>query len=123
MRDKTYQRDTKLGEAVAKYLAWKQFRASERTLIIYEGYLARLAVDLAHINPAVDEVTEDMLLDALGRYPAWFVAARPHHLLRLLRWASVRGLRDKNPVELLPSIREPTTKVYDVFTASPNRRS
>jgi integrase/recombinase XerC len=116
VRDRTYQRDTQLGQAVAQYLAWKRLGASERTLAIYEGYLARLCVDLARLDPAVSEVTPEMLLEAL--------AVHPRKSLRLVRtsysgffkWASQRGHCDRNPVELLPQIREASDKIYDVFS-------
>jgi site-specific recombinase XerD len=117
IQDRRYQSETRLGGSVASYLAWKRLSASERTLVIYEGYLARLCISLAHVDPAIDEVTPEMLLDALSEYP--------HGSLRLVRtaysdffkWAYRWGHRDRNPVDLLPPIPEPPMKVYDVFTA------
>lgn len=118
IRDRTYQRDTRLGGSVAQYLAWKRLSASERTLVIYEGYLARLCVDLAHLNPAVDEVTPQMLLDALSLYPAGSLKIVRTTYSDFFKWACRWGHRDRNPVDLLPRIPEPPMKVYEVFTAA-----
>lgn len=118
IRDKTYQRETRLGSSVADYLAWKRFRASERTLVIYEGYLARLCIDLAHIDPDVSDVTEQMLLDVLGHYErgSWRLVRTTYS--DFFRWASLRDLCRKNPVDFLPKIPEPPMRVYDVFNVT-----
>jgi integrase len=116
--DRSYQRDTRLGASVADYLAWKKFRAAERTLTIYEGYLARLCVHLAHVDPSVDEVTPEMLLEALGEYPrgSWRLVRTTYS--DFFKWACRWGHTDRNPVDLLPPIPEPPMRVYNVFTAA-----
>lgn len=115
IRNRSYQRETRLGAAVAQYLAWKQLGASARTFEIYEGYLARLCLALAYLDPAVDEVTEEMLTTALAEYP---VGSR--ELVRtayrgFFKWAAKRG-GFVDPAADLPQIKAPSMKVYDVFT-------
>lgn len=117
IQNRSYQRETRLGGAVAQYLAWKRLSASARTLVIYEGYLARLCVDLAHIDPSIDEVDPQMLLDALSVHPAGSLRLVRTAYSDFFKWACRWGHRDRNPVELLPGIPEPPMKVYDVFTA------
>jgi hypothetical protein len=70
-RDNAYQRVTRLGGSVGRYLAWKRPEAAERSLEIYEFYLAALCVHLAqnHGDPDVREVTAEMLLDAAQQNP------------------------------------------------------
>src|SRR4051812_1396760 len=70
-RDNAYQRVTRLGGSVRDYLAWKKPSASERTLRIYEGYLAALCVHLAQNegDPDVTQVDATMLLHASGKHP------------------------------------------------------
>lgn len=118
IRDRSYQRETRLGSSVAKYLAWKKLRASERTLVIYEGYLARLCITLAHIDPAVDEVDAEMLLDALAEYDRGSLRLVRTTYSDFFRWACRWGHRDRNPVDLLPPIPEPPMRVYDIFNAT-----
>lgn len=122
VRDRRYQRETKLGASVADYLAWKRLSSSERTLAIYEGYLARLCVDLAHVNPAIDEVTPSMLLEALAVYPQGSLRIVRTSYSDFFKWACRWGHRDRNPVDLLPRIPESPTKVYDVFTPAEQAR-
>lgn len=68
IRDRRYQQETRLGRAVAEYLAWARVKLAPRSLVIYEGYLARLCEHLADQDPGVDEVTEEMLLEALREH-------------------------------------------------------
>lgn len=117
IQDRSYQAETRLGGTVENYLAWKRLSAAPRTLVIYEGYLARLCIDLAHIDPAVDEVTSEMLLHALSIYPRGSLRLVRTAYSDFFKWACRWGHRDRNPVDLLPSIPEPPMKVYDVFTA------
>ncbi|MCR4341415.1 MAG: hypothetical protein NUW01_16180, partial [Gemmatimonadaceae bacterium] len=45
IKDKLYQRTSRLGASVAEYLAWKRLSgAAESSLVTCESYLARLAV-------------------------------------------------------------------------------
>ncbi|MDD1677919.1 MAG: tyrosine-type recombinase/integrase, partial [Methanomicrobiales archaeon] len=116
--DRSYQRETRLGGAVAQYLAWKRLSASARTLVIYEGYLARLCVELAYADPTIDQVTSEMLLEALTIYPTGSLRLVRTTYSDFFKWACRWGHRDRNPVDLLPAIPEPPMKVYDVFTAT-----
>lgn len=118
IRDRSYQSQTALGGAVASYLAWKRLSASARTLEIYELYLARLCLAVADLDPAVDQVTPQMLLDALAEYPQGSLRLVRTAYSDFFKWACRWGHRDRNPVDLLPSIPEPPVKVYDIFTAT-----
>lgn len=119
IRDSSYQRETRLGGAVASYLAWKKLRASARTLEIYEGYLARLSIHAAgRGNPGVGQVDAQLLLDALSQYDRGSVRLVRTVYSDFFKWACRWGHRDRNPVDLLPPVAEPPMKVYDVFTAA-----
>ena len=59
-----------------------------------------------------------MLLEALAVYPQGSLRIVRTSYSDFFKWACRWGHRDKNPVDLLPSIPEPPTKVYDVFTAA-----
>lgn len=117
IQDRSYQTETRLGGAVAQYLAWKRSSASARTLVIYEGYLARLCISLAHDNPAVNEVSSQQLLDALADYPRGSLRLVRTAYSDFFRWARLWDHTTTNPVERLPPIPEPPMKVYDIFTA------
>lgn len=118
IRDRSYQRETRLGGAVAKYLAWKKLSASARTLVIYEGYLARLCIAVAHLDPDVDEVTAEMLLGALSEYDRGSLKLVRTSYSDFFKWARLWGHCTGNPVEKLPPIPDPPMKVYDVFTSA-----
>lgn len=118
IQDRSYQAETRLGGSVEKYLAWKRLSAKPRTLVIYEGYLARLCIDLAYIDPDVSEVTSEMLLEALQIYPQGSLRLVRTTYSDFFKWACRWGHRDRNPVDLLPPIPEPPMRVYDVFTAT-----
>ena len=117
MRDRSYQTETRLGGAVADYLAWKRLEVSDRTLEIYEGYLARLCISLIGTDPTVDEVSSQMLLDALTVYERGSLKLVRTAYSEFFDWAIEWGHRTGvNPVKKLPKIPPPPMKVYDVFT-------
>lgn len=116
IRDRSYQSQTRLGGAVADYLDWKRHSASARTLVIYEGYLARLCISLAADDPGIDEVTPQQLLTALAEHPRGSLRLVRTAYSDFFRWGRLWELCTKNPVEKLPPIPEPAMKVYDIFT-------
>lgn len=123
IRDRSYQRESRLGSAVAKYLAWKKHRASARTLVIYEGYLAELCIFLlAHGDPDVDEDTlpmAELLLLAIDRYERGSYNLARTAYSDFFKWAGNWGHREqRNPVDLLPRAQQPPMRVYDIFTAA-----
>lgn len=118
IRNRDYQSDTRLGSAVRDYLAWKRLSASARTLVIYEGYLARLCLFLAETNPAVEDVSSEMLLDSLLGYETPSLRTVRAAYGDFFKWACRWGHTERNPVDLLPRIPKPPMKVYEVFTAA-----
>jgi len=118
--DRSYQTDTRLGGVVAQYLAWKEMGASARTLAIYEPYLARLCTMWADQDPGPDELTEEMLLEYLGSYPAGSRKLVKTALRGFFKWASSpkRGHLPYNPVDDLPPLRDVSARVYNVFSVA-----
>jgi hypothetical protein len=79
-RDNAYQRISRLGGSVRDYLAWKTPSASERTLVIYEGYLAALCIWLAQNgNPDLTKSTPPCFSVGWAASTR-VVQARPHRL-------------------------------------------
>lgn len=117
IRDRRYQQETRLGGAVAEYLAWARLKLAARSLEIYEGYLARLCILLADRDPAVDAVTADMLLEGLGEHQAGSFKIVRTSYSEFFEWAVLWDRCQKNPAKKLPKMPEPTEKVYEVFTA------
>lgn len=116
IRDRRYQQETRLGGAVAEYLAWARVRLAPRSLVIYEGYLARLCLRLAADNPAVDEVTDKHLLQGLEEYERGSFKLVKTAYRAFFTWACLTDRCRRNPVDLLPKVPEPPMKVYDVFS-------
>jgi integrase/recombinase XerC len=116
--DRRYQSETRLGCAVADYLAWARLRLAPRSLVIYEGYLARLCLALAEKNPDVHEVTPADLLKGLDEYGPGSFKIVVTSYRRFFTWACLVDRCSRNPVDLLPKLREPPMKVYDVFSAT-----
>lgn len=114
-----YQR-TRLGAVVARYLAWKRLGASTRTLVIYEGYLARLCIRFADqgIDPGPAKVTPQMLVDALADYQpgSWKIVRTTY--CDFFAWCEEEGLVNRSPGRRLPKPKPPALKVYDVFNAT-----
>jgi integrase/recombinase XerC len=117
IQDRRYQRDTRLGCAVADYLAWARLRLAPRSLVIYEGYLARLCRALAEADPDVHQVTPEQLLEALTEYERGSFKIVVTSYRRFFAWACLVDRCQRNPVDLLPKLAEPPMKVYDVFSA------
>jgi integrase/recombinase XerC len=118
IQDRRYQRDTRLGCAVADYLAWARLRLAPRSLVIYEGYLARLCRALAELDPDVGEVTPEMLLQGLAEHERGSFKIVVTAYRRFFAWACLVDRCRRNPVDLLPKLAEPPMKVYDIFTAT-----
>lgn len=122
IRDRRYQQETRLGGVVAEYLAWARLKLAARSLEIYEGYLARLCILLADRDPAVDEVTPEMLLEGLGEHePGSFKIVRTAYN-NLFEWAVLWDRCSRNPVAKLPKLPEPAMKVYDIFSVPEQER-
>lgn len=119
-RSREYQSSTRLGASVASYLAWKRPSASERTLVIYEGYLAALCVflKLEHGDPAMDEVTPGMLLLASEKHPPKsYKIVRTAYRDFFTEWGEEWEQVVRSPARRLPKARPQPAKVYDIFTA------
>lgn len=120
-RDNAYQRTTRLGSSVASYLAWKRPSASERTLTIYEGYLAALCMHLLlhHGDPAIDDVTSEMLLRGAEQHPLGsYKIVRTAYRDFFTEWGEEWAGLTRSPARRLPKIRPQPLKVYDIFTAA-----
>jgi integrase/recombinase XerD len=123
-KDNAYQQITRLGGAVAKYLAWKRLSASARTLEIYESYLAALCLYLTtdHDDPAIDEVTADMLLAAAERHPIGSYKLVRTTYREFFAWAEEWELVARSPARRLPRSLHQPVRVYDVFTLAEQQR-
>jgi integrase/recombinase XerC len=114
MRDKRYL-GTALGPTVQEYLAWKKLSmAAERTLDTYERDLARLCTQVPHLG--IEEIGPPDLMLVLERCPRGSWKRVRTAWSDFFRWAVRFGHRQTNPVEILPRIKPPAAKVYDIFT-------
>lgn len=118
IRDKAYQRTTRLGGSVRDYLVWKRPEAAERSLEIYEGYLAELCMHLMlhHGDPVIGEVTAPMLLDAAQRHPIGSYGIVRTSYRGFFGWAEDWADVLPNPARRLPRKRPQPAKVYEIFT-------
>lgn len=116
-KDKAYQRTTRLGVSVGRYLAWKRPEAAERSLVIYEGYLADLCVHLAqhHGNPDVKHVTAEMLLDGAQQHPIGSYGIVRTSYRGFFSWAEDWESVLPNPARKLSKKRPQPDKIYDIF--------
>jgi site-specific recombinase XerD len=123
-RDNAYQHVTRLGGAVAKYLAWKRLSASARTLSIYEGYLAALCVFLAseHGDPELLDVTPEMLLAGAERHPVGSYKLVRTAYREFFAWAEEWEHITRSPARRLPRSLHQPVRVYDVFTLAEQSR-
>lgn len=120
-RDNAYQRTTRLGSSVASYLAWKRPSASERTLTIYEGYLAALCMHLLlhHGDPAIEDVTSEMLLRGAEQHPLGsYKIVRTAYRDFFTEWGEEWCGLTRSPARRLPKTRPQPLKVYDIFTVA-----
>lgn len=117
IKDKAYQSVTRLGGSVGRYLAWKRPEAAERSLAIYEGYLADLCVHLAqhHGNPEVHQVTPEMLLDGAQQHPVGSYGIVRTSYRGFFSWAEDWESVLPNPARRLPKKRPQPDKIYDIF--------
>lgn len=115
---------TRLGSAVKQYLAWAQYGLAARSLMIYEPLLAALCVFVAAEDPGPDGVTEDMLLGCLATISPGQRRLAKTAWSGFFKWAShpKRRLCAYNLVTDLPAIKEPSTKVYDIFSLAEQAR-
>lgn len=113
-----YQRVTRLGGSVRDYRAWKRREAAERSLDIYEGYLAALCIFLMqhHGDPTVDQVTEDMLMRAAEQHPDGSYKLVRTAYRGFFQWAEDRELVHRSPAKRMPRARPHRPQVDDVFT-------
>lgn len=118
-RDNAYQQITRLGGAVAKYLAWKRLSASARTLVIYELYLATLCIHLKidHGDPAIEDVTIEMLLSAAEQHPLGSYKLVRTAYRDFFSWAEeVAEIVPRSVARKMPKARPVPRKMYDIFT-------
>lgn len=115
---------TRLGSAVQQYLAWAENGLAARSLVIYEALLAALCVHVAADDPGTDQVTEEMLLGCLRTISPGQRRLAKTAWSGFFKWAShpKRGLCPYNLVSDLPALREPATKVYDIFSLAEQAR-
>lgn len=123
-KDNAYQRMTRLGGPVARYLAWKRLSASGRTLEIYEGYLAALCLFLAleHGDPEVEDVTTEMLLAAAEQHPIGSYKLVRTTYREFFGWAEEWELIVRSPARRLPRNAHQPVRVYDVFSVAEQAR-
>ena len=117
IKDKSYQQMSRLGAAVAEYLARKRLSgAAEATLVTTESDLARLARDVP-ADTDVATVTVEQLMLVLEQVPAASRRRAVAHWNGLLEWAILSQKRTTpNPVKMLPRIKRVPARVYDIFS-------
>lgn len=115
---------TRLGSAVKLYLAWAENGLAARSLVIYEALLAALCVHVAADDPGPAEVTEEQLLACLSSISPGQRRLAKTAWSNFFKWAAhpKRRLCPYNLVTDLPALREPSTKVYDIFGAAEQAR-
>lgn len=115
-KNKDYQSSSRLGEAVAQYLAWKEMSgAKPRTLEAYEYILARLC----QMNPDVEITGFDasMLLEAIGTLPPASRRTRGSvPVSDFFKWATAWKRLQYNPAQLLPDFKVESDQIYELFT-------
>lgn len=113
-KDKSYQRNSRLGPTVRDYLAWKRIgRTAETTLDGYERTLARLCTHHPHAEPA--DITAAQLLVFMQSYPAGSWPRVRSALAGFFRYCVQWGHTPSSPVDFLPSVRTRSSRIYDIF--------
>lgn len=116
-RDRGYQTDTRSGEAVAQYLAWKKMSgAAATTLDAYEFTLALMCHMFPDTPP--EELDAGQLLEVIATLPVKSQRTRGKApIADFFKWATAWKRLAFNPAVLLPDFRVPTDQIYDIFTA------
>jgi integrase len=116
LRDKSYQR-TAIGRDIVDFLAWHELGGSaDRTRDQYERDLAKGAL-MFPTTPLADWTDAELLHVAKSFRPKER-RARVAAWRSFFKWARRTRRVSENPMDLLPTIRRPPRKVYDLFTAA-----
>ena len=114
LRDKTYRRAA-LGPDVAAFLAWLELGgASPVTLDDYERALA-VACRMYPLTP-ISIFTDEQLGQVFRRFPAKSRRIRVAPFRTFFKWAIQTRRIEKNPMDLIPSIKRAPRKQHDVFS-------
>lgn len=114
LRDKTYQ-STRLGRDVADFLAWLELGgASPRTLDQYERDLARGA--LMWPEKGWPDLTDGDALQIAKSFKPGERRVRVAAWRSFAKWALRTRRIERNPFDVLPQIKRPGQKVYDIFS-------
>lgn len=120
LRDKTYL-STRSGPVVAAYLAWKNGSAQPGTLDTYEHTLSRLC----HAFPghAPGDFTTSEILAVIESWPAKSRRTKARAPIRdFFKFAVAWERLHYNPCDLLPDLKQPQPKVYDIFSQAEQQR-
>lgn len=107
-------RTARSAQELADWLAWLEIGgAAPRTRDAYEKTCAKLLID----NPDVpfDGFTDGHLLALLKTFPAGSRRIRKAHLASWFKWGYRTRRIPANPVDLLPTIRQPSQTVVETF--------
>jgi integrase/recombinase XerD len=114
LRDKAYQL-TGLGPAVTDFLAWKRLDgAAERTLDQYERDLARACILYPH--KTLETITSEDILHVVTVFPPRSQKRARAALASMFKWAILWGKLDRNPMDRIPTARQPPGRYVEVFT-------
>lgn len=114
LRDKRYQQ-TRLGRDVADFLAWLELGgASPRTLDQYERDLARGALMWPEKGWA--ELSDGDAIQIAKAFKPGERRVRVAAWRSFARWALRTRRIERNPFDVLPAIKRPQQRVYDIFT-------
>lgn len=114
LKDKSYQ-STRLGRDVADFLAWMSLGgASPRTLDQYERDLARGA--LMFPNKGLGELEDGDAIHIARQFRPAERRVRIAAWRSFYKWAKRSRRVTVDPFDVLPTLRRPAQKVYDIFT-------
>jgi integrase len=114
LRDKTYQ-SARLGRDVVDFLAWLELGGTRpRTLDQYERDLARGA--LMYPGKSVADLTDGDALQIARQFKPGERRVRVAAWRSFLKWAIRTRRADRNPFDVLPTLKRAPKRVFDIFT-------
>lgn len=116
LRDKTY-RQSRLGKDVVDFLAWLELGGTRpRTLDQYERDLARAACANQFRHKSVKQLTDGDAIHIARMFKPGERRVRVAAWRSFLKWAVRTRRADRNPFDVLPTLKRAPKKVYDIFT-------
>ena len=111
----TRHRDARAARDMADWLAWLELGGTAaRTLSDYEWAAARIL--RFYPTRAFHEITDQDLLHVMRDFPARSRRTRVAAMRSWFKWGIQTRRLERNPFDLLPTIKVPAQRVIDVFT-------